>query len=129
MVNKDELSKKYMDLKIKPLGSKKDSNLISNTDLEEIDEYLETKPKDDAIKEDRKTKQKGAKKDDHYGNPVDHHEATDEYMDGNNSITKSGSTSTSPKPSLSNARKLKLYKAERKLKQITKTLAAQTLAA
>ena len=49
-------------------------------------------------------------------------------MHGNNSTTDSGSTYTSPKPSLSNARKLKLYKAERKLKQITTTLAAQTLA-
>ena len=52
-------------------------------------------------------------------------------MDENNSATESGSTSTSFKPSmgLSNARKLKLYKAEKKLKQITKTLAAQTFAA
>ena len=41
VVNKDELSKKYTDLKIKPLGSKTDSNLISNTDLEEIDEYFD----------------------------------------------------------------------------------------
>ena len=90
MVNKEELSKKYTDLKIKPLCSKKKSKMISNTDLEEIDEYLETQ--EGAKEEDRKNVQKGVKKEDHYGNPDDHHEASDEYMDGNNSITKSGST-------------------------------------
>ena len=52
-------------------------------------------------------------------------------MDDNKSVTESGSTSTLPLPSmgLSNPRKLKLLKAERKLKQITKTYASPLLAA
>ena len=48
----------YTDLKIKPLNSKEDSNLITNADLEEIDEYLVTKAEDDAMKEDRKPNRK-----------------------------------------------------------------------
>ena len=62
MVNKDDLSKKYTDLKIKPVCYKKNSNMISNTDLKEIDEYLETQTKEGAKKEDRKNVQKGVKK-------------------------------------------------------------------
>ena len=61
-VNKVELSKKYTDIKIKPLCSKKNCNMISNTDLEEIDEYLQTQDKEGVIKEDRKNVQKVAKK-------------------------------------------------------------------
>ena len=58
VVNKDELSKKYTDLKIKPLNSKEDSDLITNEDLEEIDDYLVTKAEDDNMNEDRKPEHK-----------------------------------------------------------------------
>ena len=74
---------------------------------------------------------KVAKKEDQSGTPVYHQEASEEYMDDKKSVTESGSTSTSPLPtaSFSNPRKLKLLKAERKLKQITKTYTSQLSAA
>ena len=130
-MNKDELNKKYTDLKIKPLCSNQNTNMISNINLKEIDEYLETQTQEGAKKEDKNELQKGAKKEDQYGNHVHHQEASDEYMDENNSTTESGSTSTSPLPSmgLSSPRKLKLLKAERKLKHFTQTLASQSIAA
>ena len=52
-MNKDELSKKYTALKIKPLNSKEDSNLIINDELEEIDDYLVTKAEDADMNLDR----------------------------------------------------------------------------
>ena len=61
VVHKDELNKKYTDLKSKLLCSNQNINMISNIYLEEIDKYLETQSQNTTAAASKATVPEGTK--------------------------------------------------------------------